>query len=425
MPKKKKEEVEIAETVAQSPPPQVVYVEKESTPPPKQKSSIGFFGCLVIFGMMGMILIVLTAVFARSAGFLDDVVCEVVRHDSDLGIEFNCFESSDDPVDNNSDTEPSEGDSAVLVTDLETVVTRVVEENANSIVGIGINGGVLSQDRIVGSGFVVSTEGLIVTNQHVVSRGNADDYFVSLTGTEEIIPVEQIYRDELNDIAILKVTKKGLAPVKVGDSEALKVGQTVIAIGNPLGSLTSTVTVGTLSAQGRDVEVGDGGFNFNVRSYTEVLQTDAAINPGNSGGPLFNSSGEVIGVNFATVQGADNLSFALPINRIQERIDEVGEFGSFRIPFLGVEYQRRLVFFNDEGIVGAIVTRAIPGTPAVTAGFLENDVIVQYDGKSLEGTTLAELIQSTEIGKEVKVVVIREEKTQTLTVTIGDRTSFE
>lgn len=397
--------------------PQVVYVEKE-----KIKRSIGFFGCIVIFFLIFLIISTIGIAIAWYGGLLQEPLCEVVTSDSLIGKELKCTKSTSINTENNNNNNSGE---QPLVTNMENVVINVVKQNENSIVGIGINGGVLSQDRIVGSGFIVSNDGLIVTNQHVVSRGGPEDYFVVIGESEETIAVEDIYRDELNDIAIVKIARTDLNPVKLGDSDSLQVGQTVIAIGNPLGSLTSTVTVGTLSAQGRDVEVGDGGFNFNVRNYTDVLQTDAAINPGNSGGPLFNSQGQVIGINFATVQGADNLSFALPINRVKARIDEVGEFGSFRIPFLGVEYQRRLIFYKNESLVGAIVTRAIPGTPAEAAGLQEGDVIVQYDGKSLEDNALAELIQNSPIGEKVKVVIIREESTQTLTVTVGDRTSFE
>jgi serine protease Do len=211
----------------------------------------------------------------------------------------------------------------------------------------------------------------------------------------------------------------------LGDSSNLTVGQTVIAIGNPLGDLTGTVTSGIISGLNREVEVGANFFNTDVEAFEDVIQTDAAINPGNSGGPLINTNGEVIGVNFATIQGADNLSFAIPIDRVKLRIDELNQFGDFRIPFMGIEYRRRVVFIDDEALIGALVTSVFTSSPADKAGVEIGDVIVQYDDKTLEEESLFSLIQKSEIGEAVKIIVIRDGEQVSLDVVIGQQSKVE
>jgi S1-C subfamily serine protease len=313
----------------------------------------------------------------------------------------------------------------VLISDIETIVTKVVEDAAPAVVGIGIDiNGELSEDSIVGSGFIITENGLIVTNQHVVSDGEASDYFVVLPEGEETVAVEEIYRDQLSDIAILKIDKETLPTIPLGDSDNLQVGQTVIAIGNPLGSLNGTVTTGIISGLNRDVEVGGGFFNSNLESYEDVIQTDAAVNPGNSGGPLINSQGEVIGVNFATIQDADNLSFALPINRVKQRVEELNEYGDFRIPFVGIEYRQRVFFYKSDTLIGAVIVDVLENGPADQAGLKKGDVIVQYDGKSLDENTLFNLIQKSEIAEEVEVVVFRDSEQMTLNLVIGERSDY-
>jgi len=173
------------------------------------------------------------------------------------------------------------------------------------------------------------------------------------------------------------------------------------------------------------VDVSGDTFRFSSKTHFDVIQTDAAINPGNSGGPLINSNGEVIGVNFATISGADNLSFALPINLVKTRIDELNEYGDFRLPFLGVEFQRRLVFYKNEGIVGAVVMRVVENSPAEKAGIQRGDVIVEYSGKSLEDDSLLNLIQKSKIGEEVEILLIRGDENVTVKVLIGDKQDFQ
>lgn len=373
------------------------------------------------------LVLILTAIvlgFLWLGGYFQGWMCDAVKKDSFLWNKFSCSPSSVTVNSGQTFSFEEKEDQNVVVTDLENVVTQVVEENAEAVVGIGVVGGSEAADQIVGSGFVVSSSGLIVTNQHVVSSGDETDFFVVIGEKTDQISVKKIYRDEVNDIALVEVAEGDLKALPLGDSGSVKVGQTAIAIGNPLGSFSNTVTVGSISALNREVEVSDDRFRFSSRTHFDVIQTDAAINPGNSGGPLINSNGEVIGVNFATISGADNMSFALPINLVKQRIQELNEFGNFRLPFLGVEYQRRLVFFQNEGIVGAVVASVVPGGPAANAGIGRGDVIVQYDGQDLEEHSLLNLIQRSQIGEEVEIVVIRNGESRTVKATIGDRNEF-
>lgn len=378
------------------------------------------------FFVTAFVLIVTAVVlgFLWLGGYFQGWMCDAVKKDSFLWNKFSCFASSVTVNSGQTFSFEEKEDQNVVVTDLENVVTQVVEENAEAVVGIGVVGGSEAADQIVGSGFVVSSSGLIVTNQHVVSSGDETDFFVVIGEETDQIKVEKIYRDEVNDIALVEVAEGDLKALPLGDSGSVKVGQTAIAIGNPLGSFSNTVTVGSISALNREVEVSDDRFRFSSRTHFDVIQTDAAINPGNSGGPLINSNGEVIGVNFATISGADNMSFALPINLVKQRIQELNEFGNFRLPFLGVEYQRRLVFFQNEGIVGAVVASVVPGGPAANAGIGRGDVIVQYEGQDLEEHSLLNLIQRSQIGEEVEIVIIRDGKSRTVKATIGDRNEF-
>ena len=191
-----------------------------------------------------------------------------------------------------------------------------------------------SVEQDIGTGFIVSSDGLIVTNKHVVADTTAK--YKVIIGKDEVSEVVNIYRDPVNDLAILKINKNGLIPVEMGDSDKLKVGQTVIAIGTALGEFRSTVTKGVISGLGRGITAG------NQLSGTEkldnVIQTDAAINPGNSGGPLFDSGGKVIGVNVAVSQSGQNIGFALPINIVSEMIANFKNTGQFERPYLGVSY---------------------------------------------------------------------------------------
>jgi serine protease Do len=276
-----------------------------------------------------------------------------------------------------------------------------------------------SSNGIVGTGFVIS-KGLIATNHHVVSEDGVK-YFVKAEGVESTFEVKKIYEDAISDIAIIQIDDNGkLTPLDLGDSKDLKVGQEVIAIGNPLGDLPGTVTSGIISALDRSVSVTEGGFyNSTVQNFDGVIQTDAAINPGNSGGPLIDMNGNVIGINFATVEGANNLSFALPISRIKDRLNEIKQYGEFRIPYFGVQYRDRVLFFNNKMLYAAQILAVETDSPADKAGVKQGDYVVGVNGKDLDNKSLDNYIQSSKIGDKVELNIIRGEKEVKLTVTVG------
>ena len=192
-------------------------------------------------------------------------------------------------------------------------------------------------EQDIGSGFVVSTEGLIVTNKHVVADTEAK--YKVITKDDKTHEAQKIYRDPANDLAIIKINASGLTPVELGDSSKLKVGQMAIAIGTALGEFRNTVTVGVISGLGRGITAGSP-FEGYVERLDNVIQTDAAINPGNSGGPLLNSGGQVIGVNTAVSSEGQNIGFALPINIVKDALTQFNKSGGkFSRPFLGVRYK--------------------------------------------------------------------------------------
>ena len=231
--------------------------------------------------------------------------------------------------------------------------------------------------------FVIDTNGLVVTNKHVVANGAASDYKVVLKDESEH-QVEKIWRDPANDLAILKIEGSGFKTIEMGDSDKLKVGNFVIAIGTALGEFRHTVTTGVVSGLGRGITAGDG-YTF-AEKLDNVIQTDAAINPGNSGGPLLNSVGQVIGVNVAVSQGANNIGFALPINLVKESLKNFNDTGAFDRPFFGVRYQ---MISKEQGILnnvpaGGYVVEVVKGSSADGAGIKKGDIIVSLSGQFVQ-----------------------------------------
>jgi len=282
--------------------------------------------------------------------------------------------------------------------------------------------GLIDQSRNIGTGFVVGEDGLIITNQHVVSDDTADYIVVTQDGDEFV--VTEIVRDDLNDIAVIKVSLEDgtLQPLVLGDSDALLVGQNVIAIGTPLGQLAGSATTGIISGLERSVTASSGWFGSTAKTYENVIQTDAAVNPGNSGGPLISSQGEVIGINFATTAGADNISFAIPINKIKGRLEEYRTYGKFIRPYLGVTYQMiseyEALYYADV-VPGALILRVDPDSPANTAGLKRGDILTQFGEVDVD-RPLADIIQEHEVGEEIELVVYRDGEEVTLNVTLGE-----
>ncbi len=271
-------------------------------------------------------------------------------------------------------------------------------------------------ERDIGSGFVVDEEGLVVTNRHVVSDASAT--YKVIDKNDQEYEVVDIYRDPLNDLAILKIENANLPSLALGDSDSLRVGEGVIAIGTALGEFRHTVTTGVISGLGRGITAGNGFSEF--ESLENVIQTDAAINPGNSGGPLINMSGEVIGVNVAVSAAAENVGFALPINVVKASIENFNNTGQFDRPFLGVSYMmisKEAAMFNEVPQGGYIQT-VVEGSAADEAGLKPGDIIVDVDGKSLKDESLASIINSKQIGDRVKITFWREDEKREVTVVL-------
>lgn len=268
------------------------------------------------------------------------------------------------------------------------------------------------QPQNIGSGFIVSNDGLIVTNKHVVSDTGVK--YQVITSSDKKYDVSKIYRDPFNDVALLKIDPSqnlgsSLTPVTLGDSSNLQVGQFVIAIGTALGEFRNTVTTGVISGLGRGITAG-GGYQ-QAEQLQNVIQTDAAINPGNSGGPLLNSQALVIGVNAAVAVGGQNIGFALPINVIKDSLQNFNETGQFNRPYLGVSYKmisRDLAILNNIP-EGAYVQRVASGGPAQKADVKRGDIIISIDGKKItEKDDLATILGKKKVGDTVTLTVWRD-----------------
>ena len=277
------------------------------------------------------------------------------------------------------------------------------------------------QEVGAGSGFIITSDGMIVTNKHVVSSTDAGvnpEYTVVLNdGTTYDATV--VDTDPFNDLAIVKIEATGLPTVELGDSESVQIGQTVVAIGNALGEFTNTVTKGVVSGLSRTITAGDN--NGSSETLENIIQTDAAINFGNSGGPLINLAGQVIGVNTAISQQGQLIGFAIPINQAKTVIDSVQKNGKIVRPYIGVRYSlidEALATANDLPVqYGALVVKGqsatdlavVPGSPADKAGLVENDIILEINGKKIdENNSLSSMIRSYAPGDEVTLKVLHD-----------------
>lgn len=311
----------------------------------------------------------------------------------------------------------------------ENTVISAVEKTSDSVVAIGISRRVVNpfdpfaipkrEDSTIGTGFVVSDKGIIVTNKHVVL--DSGQYTV-VTKDGQKYEVKKIYRDPSLDLAIVQIDGSRLSPLQLGDSSKLKVGQTVIAIGNALGRFTNTVTTGVVSGLGRKVVAGDP-FGGSFESLDNLIQTDAAINPGNSGGPLLNSTGQVIGVNVATTEGAQNIGFAIPINSVKQIVEEFVKQGFVSRPFLGIRYRfiSKDVAILNEVPSGAYIQEVIASGPADKAGLEEGDIITKIDKQPInEENKVAEIISKNKIGSKLELTVWRDGTELNLNATIAE-----
>ena len=274
------------------------------------------------------------------------------------------------------------------------------------------------KQRSLGSGFLIDGNGFIVTNNHVIE--DADQIKVILSDDKEF-DAELVGRDPKTDLALIRIDgAKNLKPLELGDSEKMKVGTWVVAIGSPFG-LEQTVTAGIVSAKGRIIGSGP---------YDDFIQTDASINPGNSGGPLLNMDGEVVGINTAIIASGQGIGFAIPINLAKGIIDQLKDKGEVTRGWLGVGIQdltpELADYYGLKAEKGVLVTQVFEGDPADKAGIQVNDIILSVDGQKVTtGRELSAMIANTPVGHQTKVDLIRDGKKKNLTVTLAKRDDDE
>lgn len=280
-----------------------------------------------------------------------------------------------------------------------------------------------------GTGFIISSDGMILTNKHVVSLEDVE--YTVLTNDGEKHKAKVLAKDPIQDLAIVKIEKTGLPYLILGDSDKIQVGQNVIAIGNALGEFENTVSVGVISGLRRNITASGGGA---TETFEDIIQTDAAINQGNSGGPLLNLNGEVIGINTAMVSGAQNIGFAIPINKANKAVNDVKTKGRIIYPFLGVRYMiitKEIADKNNLSVdYGAWIIRGdtptdpaiTPGSPAQKAGLKENDIILEFDGVKITAqNNLAKLISQKSVGDTITLKVLKDGKETTVKATLSER----
>ncbi len=283
-----------------------------------------------------------------------------------------------------------------------------------------------------GSGFIVDKNGIILTNRHVIAESGVS-YTVFTNNEDESYEAEVLARDPLNDVAILKIkSDKKFPVVKLGDSEKVELGQTVLAIGNALGIFKNTVSMGIISGLSRSVQAKSDS-RAPLQELRGLIQTDAAINPGNSGGPLVDIRGRTVGINAAVVVGAQNINFAIPIRAAEKDLHDLKKYGRIRRPLLGLRYlmlnhdlSKKMGLSSD---YGAYITRqnssetaVIPGSPADKAGIFEQDIVLEWNGQKISSdTTLQDFLDDCEVGDKVTLKILRAGKEREAEITLTER----
>jgi len=284
------------------------------------------------------------------------------------------------------------------------------------------------QQKGGGTGFIITSDGIIATNKHVVSEENAD--YAIITADGKSYKPKILAKDISSDLAVLKIEANGLPVVDLGDSSKLEVGQWVVAIGNALGEFDNTVTVGVISAKERQIKASSSPSGA-TEQLTGLLQTDAAINPGNSGGPLVNMAGQVIGVNTAIVGNAQNIGFAIPINSVKKTIDQVRTTGKIVRPYIGIRYipiTKEVAQLNNLPInYGVIIVggqgeaAVLSNSPASKAGLKEGDIIEEINGQIIDEThQLVQQLSNHNVGEEIELKIRRNNKEFNVKVTLEE-----
>lgn len=282
-----------------------------------------------------------------------------------------------------------------------------------------------------GSGFIVDSTGIILTNKHVISDPEAE--YEVLTSGGKKYKAQILARDPIYDVAILKIPAINLPTLKLGNSDKIELGETVLAIGNALGIFQNTVSKGIISGLSRNISSNEGNKEVDTQQLRGLMQTDAAINPGNSGGPLLNLKGDVIGINAAIISGAQNIGFAIPINSAKKDLSDVVSFGEVRRPLLGIRYvsidknlKEKMDLPVDYGalVVGKKGTHdaVLKDTPAYKAGIKEGDIIIECDGQKITNSkNIQDVLEKMGIGDIMKIKVIRKGKTLEMSVKLSKR----
>lgn len=282
-----------------------------------------------------------------------------------------------------------------------------------------------------GSGFVISKDGYIVTNKHVVSNEKAE--YTVLMNDGKKYDAKVVAQDTVNDIAVIKIDAKDLQAAEFGDSDSIEIGQVAIAIGNALGEYKNTVSVGVVSGLDRTIVAGsEAGGDF--ERLNGLIQTDAAINPGNSGGPLLNSRGQVVGMNTAIASNAEGIGFAIPAKDIKKVANDVMTVGRIVRPFIGIRYMQITKDIAKKNNIsydyGALIVRGenkedlavIPSSPGDKAGLVENDIILEADGLKLdENNSLSDIVASHNVGDEVTLKISHRGEEKTVKVKLEER----
>ena len=321
--------------------------------------------------------------------------------------------------------------SVIKIEDIDTskllTPAEVYAANVNSTVSINatgkVTGGFWGSGQTAasaGSGFILSQDGYIVTNHHVIE--NMDTITVTLYDKREL-PATLIGYDESHDVAVLKVEGEILTPVVLGDSDNLNVGDNVVAIGNPLGELSFTLTAGYISAKDRTITMSGGG-------VMTLLQTDCPINSGNSGGALFNMYGEVIGItnakysnNGSSEASIDNIGFAIPMNQVKQLVFSIIEKGVVTKPYIGVSVTGVSEQLQNMGIpAGALISEVVPESPAAVGGLRVNDIITQVNGEVIkDNAALVAKVGAFQPGESVEFTIYRRGNTEKVIVVIGEK----
>ena len=315
----------------------------------------------------------------------------------------------------------TEGSIAEVANRVSTSVVSIVTEVKTTSYNF-FYGPTESTGEAAGTGFIVSKDGYVITNKHVVD--NATKIYIVLDNGTICKDVKLVGTDPLNDVAYLKINGvEDLTPVTLGDSKTINIGEQVIAIGNALGQYQNTVTSGIISGAGRSLTATDSSYQ-NAETLTDMIQTDAAINAGNSGGPLVNAAGEVIGINTAVSTG-NNIGFAIPISSVKGMLKTILETGEAKRAYAGVSYlaiDAATAVENDlDSTFGAYVSNVIKGSPAEKAGIKEDDIILAVDGIKIgASTSLGTLLGEHSIGDTITLTILRDNERITVQLTLAE-----